>query len=313
VEVKKPGRLGDAFGKSKDVFDNEINIDDICIVYGGRYGIPPQLIKGQMQKEGPLKNFGPFSGFTPSYRYEPFTTQISTVILYPDKWSSNPFFVTPSSMGSGAAVPSQQHTQYISYPREPKTIWYMIEQYSQLVSQAPAGGVSLYAARNADGTINFERFGYNQMQTIYEGMLNHYRENSALTAGQQADSARLLMNRFLRNQYYGGFENLIAQTRIASSYGLIQLLYPTALERSYPLATTDRPENLNLNDIFFPFAMKHHVRNLGIVLGKEKERSGNWNIGFEAAMKRMIQMWNPYSKDYSNQILRFSRNYLPVR
>ena len=53
VEVKKPDSLlspnqNPTYDKSLDVFEQPNNIDSLCIAYGGKYGIPPQMLKGQI-------------------------------------------------------------------------------------------------------------------------------------------------------------------------------------------------------------------------------------------------------------------------
>ncbi len=90
IKVKKPSRLGNRYSKARDVFGNRINIDSICVLYAGIYGIPPQFIKGQMQQEADTCNFGGNIGigFAPSYRYEPYTVQFWKRIR---KRTSNPF------------------------------------------------------------------------------------------------------------------------------------------------------------------------------------------------------------------------------
>jgi hypothetical protein len=63
IEVKKPNKLGDTNPKITDVSGKSLNLDSLIIIYAGANGIPPQLIKGQIEQE---------THFIPSWRYEPF-------------------------------------------------------------------------------------------------------------------------------------------------------------------------------------------------------------------------------------------------
>ena len=138
IEVKKPQTLGESNSKSKDVFNQPLSIDSLCITLGGSIGIPPQMLKGHIQHEAPLANFG----FAPPYRYEPFTTQ-QEIERQQSKWKKNLFWVTNTNMGSGGAVPSHNNLLYMSYPTSPQTVWNMVNNYSQLTHATPPGRIYL--------------------------------------------------------------------------------------------------------------------------------------------------------------------------
>jgi len=308
IEVKRPSRLGtdDTKRFSKDVFDRRIDIDSICIANGGKYGIPPQYIKGQIATEAV---YAGGLGYAPSYRYEPFTTQFQgrTADESPESWSNSPFYVTASTMGSGDPVPDHKNVRYVSYAKSPRSVWYMLEQYSELASSPAPGGVTLYARRNADGTMNFD--GYLSIQAFYDALLS---ELTAKMGNQKATSkARDSVATYLRDEWHGGLKNIVAQTRIAASYGLLQMLYPTALERGYFEDAHNPPENLNVNTTLFSFAMSYQLYLLEQVVGGSPAATNNWSIGYNKALKLMYQSWDPYMGGYANRVIRNAQDFLP--
>lgn len=321
IEVKKPSRLGNEYAKAKDVFDNETNIDDTCIVYGGMYGIPPQLIKGQIEKEARTHDFGGDIGigFAPAYRYEPFTAQFAGRRRGepPGSWSNSPFYVTATTMGSGDPVPDHKNLQYISYPKEPVTVWYMVAQYSQLTGASAPGGVTLYAKRNPDGTMDFASYGYVTVQGIYNSILDYFQKGNSSTSSDYTSRALDSITTYLRNDWNGGvkhgtrgLQNIIAQTRIASSYGLLQMMYATALKRQYTEDARHSPEDLNVNSILFPFAMKHEIFLLQKVLNENPNGTNNWSIGYDKAFLQMYRGWNPMAS-YAPGVIQDSRLFPP--
>jgi len=315
ILVKKPSKLGNNYGKSRDVFDNEYNVDDLICKYAGKYGIPPQMIKGQMAIESPTKNFGAYTGFAPAYRYEPFTTEFFIKDIKKKYrsliWPNSPFKVTSTSMGTGDPVPDHQHTKYISYPTSPKTIWWMVTQYSRLVDLSPQGNINLYCGREADGKLNFvDPYGYKEMQKIYNGVLKGIQGNKPDPSSEDIEKARIKMIEHLRDHWNDGLKSHYAQTRIASSYGLLQILYTKAIDRGYKLDAQHLPEDLNENEIFFPLSMKFHKGNLKEVLGESVEEGNDWIMGYEDAFVEMFKRYNEKS-DYVDKIMTDSQKYLP--
>ena len=65
LKVQKPQKLGEepnTLNNKKDVLGNTFNIVLLSIYTSGGIGVPPQIIKGHMEKETTFEN---------SYRYEP--------------------------------------------------------------------------------------------------------------------------------------------------------------------------------------------------------------------------------------------------
>lgn len=313
IKVVKPQKLlssgqSPSYEKSKDVGNDTINIDSLCIIYGGKYGIPPQIIKGQMFTESAKKNFGGQIGygFAPSYRYEPFTTQYEPKYKTDPKYNS--YYIYDSTY-TFPDVPIHFNVQYIDYPTTMNTVWEMIENYSKLVNPDPS--VNYYGGR--DPETHRVWLGYEVVDTIYTRFSNEFAESyPELTEIQKYDSTNNKMIDYLkyewtRNDAPAGTKTNIAQTRTASSYGLAQFLYGTARDIDYP--EEDVPENINLISYLYLF-YETQKKYLQEGVGANIERGNNWPEGYEYSFCRSVYVprWNTktiYAKDVIDNSKRF--------
>ena len=329
IKVIKPTKLGSSYGNSVDVFNMDFNLDSTCVVWGGLFGIPPHFLKGHIHHEANLHN----GKFKPTYVYEPYTTQFSDSVIAK---TQNPFFVDSMGMGTGACVPNSngcithQNVRRYSYPTEPQTVWDMVHRYSQLDSSRSPGGYSLYGTRvgGPDGPMWF--YGvYDVPQLEYNKYLVHF--NRKLEVKQYPERQTQANNRardslivFLRDEWNGGvaggikgLANIYAQTRIAASYGLFQVLYINAIEltkQPYPENANNRPEDLNITDSTFAIALRMQKNYLINKLGLNVYTNGNWAKGLErTVMDAVWRRWNPGKKGYAGEVLQFTLQYLPSR
>ncbi len=310
VRVIQPGKLGDSGNSSRDVSNKPISIDSICIANGGLFGISPQIIKGHIANEA--------VGFWPSYAYEPYTTEFNYrdanngyKIL--DKWLSHPFLVDSTSMGSGASVPNHFNVKYYNYINTPTKVWEIVKRYSTLVENSPPGGVTKYCKRASNDSLDFSRYGYSTVQSLYNNILSYFQGKKSRADSSDFHNARDSIITYLRDYWRGGLNNHWAQTRLASSYGHLQLLLKTAIEEGYPDSSTKPPEDLNINSIHWPLAMKRISRFLnekGLVGAASKE--SKWPYGYEATFQRMLIGWNSRIY-YSNEVLINAKSYLPKK
>jgi hypothetical protein len=341
IEVKKPSRLlsegySPSYSRSKDVFNNEYNVDSLCIKIGGKFGIPPHMIKGHMQTESATKNFTSdsgttFTGFAPSYRYEPYTTQFDKDIQ--DLYKTNPFRVSDGAMGAPRAlgVPTtteHQHVRNRHYVEEPTTVWDFVEANSQLVNE---NNPRTYGERLTDGQMSFI---YKKITDIYTPILNRFkiRLNTKLnpdSLSRAYEMARDSLVVFLREDWNvgissnpRGLDSIWAQTRIAASYGLLQILYTTALDEGYPSTNNDRPENVNINSTGFIYMMNYQNTLFQKYNNFAIDKYDNWESGYEEALKVMYHKWNPGLTEkengikvpvYAKKVLNNSRHFLPRR
>jgi hypothetical protein len=312
IEVKKPESLGSLYPKAKDVFNMLVDIDDTCITYGGKHGVPPQLIKAQMEEEAKTHDFGGLigRGFAPAYRYEPYTYQFKSWVR---NRTRNPFFVTADKVND-PPLPDHKNVEVIPYLYPNKTVWDIIYDHSQLVNDAADSSHRLYGIRTYADTMNFSP--YNFIQVRYDVFLNAYK--TLLPLSQAASLANKAMATFLRDEWNGGvkngpkgLKNILAQTRIASSYGLLQVMYPTAINRGYDENVSHLPENLNITPMFMRVCMPYQKTRLINNIGASADSGGNWPEGFEKSFYDFVySKWNT-RKSYPVEVFQKSRQYLP--
>lgn len=245
---------------------------------------------------------------------------------------SNPFIVTTNSIGSPQPPTPAEHqlVKEIFYRQQedlPLSVWNMVANFSQLVSSPSPGGLHLYGEREADGRMNFDP--YTNIQKLYEHRLflievrlNLVEYWDANGQTQAYEEARISLANYLENDWDGGIEggrkglkNIVAQSRIASSYGLLQMLYPTAIGLNEPLYTEDAshlPEDLNITNTIMTLSMIHQKKLLIRFLGKEIENNNKeWDYGYEESLRRGVyRRWNS-RRDYPKEILEKSLQYLP--
>ncbi|MDP3831894.1 MAG: hypothetical protein Q8Q47_11530, partial [Ignavibacteriaceae bacterium] len=169
IEVKKPGKLGSSVTMAKDVFGAGIKIDELCIKWGGKLGIPPQFIKGHMRRE--TSSHYPFY---PTYLYEPWTTQFKA---FKDDKSlfTNPFFVPENATTFYPPIPNHGNVKDYHYPTSPVSVWDMIENYSTIVYSFPPGGWRKYGERQATQHASKEN-GVLYFYGVYKTPQNKYGE-----------------------------------------------------------------------------------------------------------------------------------------
>ena len=139
-----------------------------------------------------------------------------------------------------------------------------------------------------------------------------YLEGSRRYRSAKVDTANARMARYLYTKYLGNAGGIVAQTRIASSYGLLQILYSTAVgDERYP--EDKLPEDLNITDIGLQVSLKREERILrtNLMLIKENASRSNWSTGYEMGFNLLLYaVWNT-SDDYGTRVLVLSQNYLP--
>ncbi|MGD1044562.1 MAG: hypothetical protein ABR936_04425 [Bacteroidota bacterium] len=264
IEVKKPTKLGKTYTYSRSVYDSpdgdpRLNIDEKCFEYGGKYGIPPQFIKAQIFNEA-SKNLDGIKGkgFAPTYVYEPYTAQFGNWKDY--HYAKGLWLVTKTSMGTGKRVPDHLNVQDFPYPTTPLTVWDMIVEHSQLVNATSGFDHTKYGKRKDDGSNEMDFKPYTDINNIYKEQLRAALYSCYFFGAPQgqtyADVSREYMARYLRDDCHEvGAINITAQTRVASSYGFLQMCFTTAVEdkdRGYPYNDSNKsPEDLNETDINF--------------------------------------------------------------
>jgi hypothetical protein len=214
-------------------------------------------------------------------------------------------------MGTGKDVPLHQNVHDMQYPRSPKTLWDIIYDNSELVNTGNSKDHKQYGSRKSDGTMKFSD-KYNDIYNKYADLLLKAKIKSILSSKSTAELSREYMSIFLRDEWNGGARNIVAQTRLASSYGLLQMMYSTAVGRGYPWNNPQvSPEDLNITDTCLSYSVKYMKKLLVKKLTSSVEENGNWPNGFEYCFKNDIwKKWNKHS-GYPNEVYLKTKFFLP--
>jgi hypothetical protein len=289
---------------SRDIFDHEINIDSTCIYYGGKYGIPPQIIKGQIFHESDPK-------FSPCYRYEP-RVDIDIQKNHNQQYlgTGKNFVVTATSMGNGPTIPNL-HTNFRSpnkmYPKNPITI-------------------RNYLADNGYRYIKRKKLIFIDDATITATWKTNFNELSKRrpkpTRRVLEDESLSLTMESLRNKEIGKSEyDWYAQTRIMASYGFLQLTHYNATDGDEgrglygftKTSTTQPPELLNEVDYNFSAYGERMYKDKNT---KKKVWNGlsdqNWPNGYEQTWLNALDWYNHGERDYEKDVMKNAKNYLPA-
>jgi len=325
IKVIKPNKLlsegeSRSYAKTKDVFDKIVNIDSLCIYWGGKSGIPPYMLKGHIAQESAKKDFGGTVGwgFAPSYLYEPYTVQNWKTIIKDKK--NNPFYITATTK---VDPPDHQHVKLIPYySGNPITVWQIVKEHSQLVEDGSTPETRMYGTRTHEDTMNYSP--YRSIKRTYRGFLDKYEgvtvvgENGKkrdMTLSERAAAANQRMIIYLRDEFLfkdgtKGMKNMIAQTRIASSYGFFQALYTTALGWGYDEDSEHLPEDLNEPEVLFSYTVKAYNKYISYEVEIE---NNNWYNGFEETIKSTVYPgWNT-DKEYPDKTLNNVKRFLPQK
>ena len=286
------------YRSSTDVFGYPLNIDSLIISVAGVSGIPPQMIKAQMFRESILSGYH----FDPSYRYEPWQDFVWQGVNRPqnDPFINQPFYITATfPNGDGEMIPTNHSNLYPKgltpkgYPSEPVPV---------TISDYALNNWSQFKKINADGTITILGAGSDDLNNLW---LEYYKKyTSVWESASSAERATEEVKKEIKKEY-----DITAQTRKVASYGLIQMLYTTALGRGYneglSISKAHAPEHLNENNILMPLYQTFTLLNLKSIFGINISVSdGQWNNGWEAVWGQELKKYNNNSTKYSNSVLK---------
>ncbi len=289
LAIKKPNKIESNYNISKykkNVFNEEFNLDSLIFIFAGKYGIPPQIIKAQMMRE---------SSFRPAYRYEPFpdATGIQSGYMY----KNNRYKIISVSNEGSPEIPSSHINvlphEYWGYQG---TIWEFFYNHSSTLNKDISFGSSLdiYPRKNSSGEYVWFEKPANIWKVIYD---KKYKEKveEELSEEIAKDSALSAANFWLRYTYCGGIMNTgIAQTRMSSSYGFLQITYYRALEKfGYVENDENYPEKLNEINAGTDFSLKTLVDYMNKELGTERVFDDtNWKDGLEITFRYGLSRYN---------------------
>jgi len=311
IEVKRPNQLGTTnhtvTGPTVlNGVDSTWNLDSLIIEVAGREGILPQIVKGIIRKES--------INFHPSYRYEPFTDLMIIQQLGGSFDSTSRYWIRSESNLGDPTIPQHNNIriaigpdgQVIQYPGY-RTVW---DYYSEYDS-------SLYTRR-------WYQSQEDQWKTFFEQFRDSLRDSGLDMVVAMAQSQPLADERYrlwLRNEIGGlGMVGTIAQTRIAASYGLMQLTYfGGAVPRrqfitwGYNYPNNDAsflPEYINIPRNGLRYGVLHLKGWLRLALGGALFTENTWSQGLEYSYWWGLKGYNG-SKTYPNPVFGHANIYPP--
>jgi hypothetical protein len=318
IEVVRPSKLGTSHNTATNVFGNTIALDDTIIKYAGANGIPPQFIKGQIEQETNFKN---------AWRYEPMKdleyqkSKINKKRFFP---SNSPFVMSSSTPTGTGDWPNHSNVSPKAYNNEAVTIGkYFSDNWSAYRRRGKLGQPDsvLYS-------VDLSK----RYKELYKPPLKLNKKNDGDAKREAYDELGKELKE--AKSELGLTYNIIAQTRIVSSYGLIQFMYTSAIDvdGTYYYETDNRyaqtgsaymdklnshqyPEKLNEMSTFMPIYCDRILRKLHKVFNA-KIPDSQWstkngtNLGYEANWKASLIYYNPAS-NYSDSVMVKSTRYLP--
>lgn len=82
-------------------------------------------------------------------------------------------------------------------------------------------------------------------------------------------------------------------------------MYTTAINRGFSKEVS--PENLNVLEIFFTFALSH----MNKLLKSIEEGDNNWNDGYEGVLLKVYDGWNSAIENYEQKVLTHGKQFEP--
>lgn len=322
IEVKKPSKLidwdrvgnkpdfanGNDYSQTIDAFRRPLNIDDMVIDTAGRYGIPPQIIKGQMYQESFKGSSGDLPRFYPSYRYEPWQDlyfakryqQTNDRGVRLNDYLDQPFVVTEGSMGSGRGIPTHTGVRPVGYQLTPMRIGnYVVSNWS------------LYFNNSKERFVGKD-YDSDPMNKWWKNLKAYYLSKFKGDDGKAINATTADVQSTIIT-YCPAW----AQTRKSASYGIIQLTYEEAKTKGYQkgkpkndFGTWNVPEDLNDQNVAMPFYVRVTLSNLQSLFGSGIPAS-MWSPGFESAWEKAIAKYNKYKQHYGAEVLTNSKMFLP--
>ena len=305
IEVKKPSKLGTASGSYYDVYGNPFNLDSVIIYYAGLDGVMPQYLKAMVSVET-------VGYFDPCYRYEVFTD----IAEFQQKDSKTGKF--------GYESPDYSHYRVMSpsdegFPRIPM-------DHSNLRNSV--GAPMTYP-------------GYTTIWDYYWNHVSFYGLDISQTGAPQDQwsdifrkAAKQLYNktqeelsdteepvvedstnaRFFRSAEYddnGGMINMVAQTRICASYGILQLVYYYGSE--YPQNDAAyTPEAIDDYRVGFQYGVLHLITMFNDPKVLDNSFADpTWDGGLESNYKQAVGMYNGGGDSYAAKVIQQAPDFMP--
>jgi hypothetical protein len=242
--------------------------------------------------------------FNPTYRYEPFfdyPRQFGNLgKKLKDPYMQQPFYVTADGMGDGKTIPTDHsNTRPMKYPRTPTLISkFLLDNWPNYTS--------------GRGTENFKLVGSTSYTILWRLLYQDAKKGGwpgSLAIELATGELKLTLTLRLMNFY--------AQTRKASSYSFLQMMYTTALMHGYnrgkDVTDSEAPESLNDHHILLPFYESFMLSNLRSQFGSRTSvvPTSQWQQGFEKTWEKALDLYNKYEHNYGKVVLTHSLKFKP--
>ncbi|MGD0589993.1 MAG: hypothetical protein ABSA44_04230 [Bacteroidota bacterium] len=250
------------------------------------------MIKGQMLQEAKFK---------PAYRYEPFVDINGQVEFSQSKYDR--FRITSPTDFGKVEIPSTHTNVYPSpYLKYQGRIWDYFFAHSKTLNPNVSDDNNLYPMYNSNQTLLW----YKDAARTYNYLIMEY-----VMLGGDLSSGVNAANNWLEN-FYGEGQGCsltqLAQTRMASSYGLLQILYGTAqYSQKYPVDDDHSPEKLNENETNLTYATRYFLKLLNKNINNMPSQ---WKNGFEQTLELIYSEYrgdNAISQ-YGKNVINYAKN-----
>jgi hypothetical protein len=343
ITVNRPESLGTTYN----------NWDDKIVTLAHQRGIPPQFIKGQMRQES-----DPHDLFNPrAYRYEPLSGGVGDMYLYgprptgrnwrkqspyedyrlavndavPDRnsapWPAPAPTPVPGASPAPSPTPTPPPTPVLSQGTdiqeediEPRSRFLMCKK--GLISEGPAADTCAGAKQATVPMPASEgQFQFVSAREIID--LNDDVQNWLNDDVQNWAAVAFRYNEETRNKLASdwGLLNFTAQTPLAASYGLLQILYSTALHpmgwkgeggHVNPSLLFDTDSRIDAGTSSLPLGVGYLASRF---LAKNRGVSQFQNVDeFTLAFRRAFGAYNNTGADddYAKNVVAYAGTYPPV-
>lgn len=313
IQVIRPNKLGDDIlsitGPTKvDYVDTTYNnIDSLVIDIAGELGIPPQFLMGIVQQESP-------NGL--GYRYEPFADMMTVQKKFD---TTHRYWIESETELGDPTIPHHNNIKDARGPLDNYpgfiTVWDIFNEKNE--GKNKMYSLSVYDHMKEDYWLPYKK---NHFKSLTDGGLD------SLAA---EDSSKILADtsyiKFLRDSIGGkGMYGTPAQTRIAASYGFMQLTYFSGVksykDKGYNYPDNDPnflPEYIMIPPINIVFGSKHFLGKLRDKLGPVVyPNEDTWPIAqaFELSYWKAFLSYNGgREKEYPNWVFSHVKNNLPKK
>ncbi|MGQ9644315.1 MAG: hypothetical protein ACUVT3_10700, partial [Ignavibacterium sp.] len=310
MQVIRPTKLGNEIlsitGPTKvDYVDSTYNnIDSLVIDIAGQLGMPPQFLMGIVEQE---------SGKGFAYRYEPFSDMRERK-KFRSNYPTHRYWIESETDLGDPTIPHHNNIKDALGPIDGypgyTTVW-------EIFSEKNSGRKKMYTT----GIYDYAEKIWNKYKLAWVDSLKKHGVNNNLIS----DSSKVLADTsyitFLRDSIEGlGMKGTVAQTRIYASYGFMQLVYSSAITTkygyNYPNNNPDfLPEYIMIPTINIPYASKHLLAKLRVILKKVKYLEEDTWPREHAFEKSYWEAFRFYNGDYSypNQVFNHIKDNLPKK